>query len=69
MHNINTIHGVMVKFRVEIIIYNKRLERTFQQTKFNLMNKEFYEIIWLLNSLINHSLFPIKLKYITKYKK
>ena len=31
MHNINTIHGVMVKIRVEMIMYNKLLERTFQQ--------------------------------------
>ena len=59
MHNINTIHGVMVKFRVEIIIYNKRLERTFQQTKFNLMNKEFYEIIWLQIVLLKFLLLQI----------
>ena len=31
MHNINTINGVMVKIRFEMILYNKRLERTFQQ--------------------------------------
>ena len=34
MYNIYTIHGVMVKIRVEMIMYNKRLERTFQQTNF-----------------------------------
>ena len=31
MYNIYTIHGVMVKIRFEMIMYNKRLERTFQQ--------------------------------------
>ena len=59
MHNINTIHGVMVKIRVEMIMYNKRLERTFQQTKFNIIDKEFDEILWLQIILLKFLLLQI----------